>query len=216
MYTDDHLPIAVRSTNTPAIEPARASAEERARVTPVVVAVVAGLVLASFVAVTGTRAAFSATSGTGANAFAAGTVALAANDAGSVPFNLSDMVPGTTSTKCVNVTYTGSVTSDVKLYGTVGGTGLATYLTTTIEVGTGATAGASFDCTGFASSSTLQSDTLAAFGTANTDYGNGLGGFTGATNPTTKSYRIVVTLQDDNAAQGLTASSTFTWEAQNT
>ncbi len=29
-------------------------------------------------------------------------------------------------------------------------------------------------------------------------------------------YRITVTLQDDNAAQGKTATADFVWEAQNT
>jgi len=28
-------------------------------------------------------------------------------------------------------------------------------------------------------------------------------------------YQFEVTLQDDNAAQGLTSTATFTWEAQN-
>jgi hypothetical protein len=179
-------------------------------------AVAVGLLVMSLLVVTGSRAAFTASTANGSNTFTAGTVTLADDDAGSVMFNLTGMKPGDTATKCVNVTYTGSLAADVKLYGTVGGTGLATYLDTTVDIGTGATGGASLDCTGFVLGSNLDNGTLAAFGAARTDYSNGLGGFTGATNPSTRSYRVTVTLQDDNLAQGKTASAAFTWEAQNT
>ena len=178
-------------------------------------AIGAGLLVMSLLVVTGSRAAFTANTANGANTFTAGTVTLADDDAGSVMFSLTGMKPGDTATKCVNVTYTGSLAADVKLYGTVGGTGLADYLTTTVDIGTGATGGASLDCTGFVLGSNLSTGTLTAFGTAHTDYASGLGGFTGATNPTTRSYRVTVALQDDNLAQGKTATLAFTWEAQN-
>jgi predicted ribosomally synthesized peptide with SipW-like signal peptide len=178
-------------------------------------AVVAGLGAVALLVVNTTNAAFSASTDNNSNSFAAGTVTLSDDDAGSLLFNLSNMKPGDTSTKCVNVAYAGSLPADVKLYGTVGGTGLADYLTTTIDVGSGADGGSSLSCTGFTSSSTLHNDTLAAFGAANTNYSTGLGGFAGATNPSSKSYRISVTLQDDNGAQGKNATATFTWEAQN-
>jgi hypothetical protein len=179
-------------------------------------AVAAGLLVMSLLVVTGSRAAFNATTTNDTNNFAAGTVVLADDDAGSVMFNLTGMKPGDTSTKCVNVTYTGSLAADVKLYGTVGGTGLGTYLDTVVDIGTGATGGAAMDCTGFAGPTNLHTGTLAAFGAAHSNYGNGAGGYAGVTGPVSRSYRVTVTLQDDNAAQGLTASATFTWEAQNT
>lgn len=184
------------------------------RVGLIVTAVAVALLVATLLTLETSRAAFNATTTNGSNTFAAGTVTLADDDGGSVMFNLSGMKPGDTSTKCVNVTYTGSLTADIKLYGTVGGTGLASYLNTTLDVGTGAAGGAGLSCTGFVSGSTLYSGTLAAFGSANTNYATGLGGFSGATNPTTKSYRITVALQDDNAAQGKNAAATFTWESQ--
>ena len=179
-------------------------------------AVAAGLLVMSLFVVTGSRAAFTASTANGSNTFTAGTVTLSDDDSGSVMFNLTGMKPGDTATKCVNVTYTGSLAADVKLYGTVGGTGLATYLDTVIDVGTGAAGGATTDCTGFTGPTNLHNGTLEAFGTAYTDYTNGAGGFTGATNPSTRSYRVTVTLQDNNLAQGKTASVAFTWEAQNT
>ena len=179
-------------------------------------ALLLGVAVAGALVVTQTRGAFSSTTDNGSNTWSAGTVTLNDDDAGSVMFNTSAMGPGDTATKCINVTYTGTLTSNVKLYGSVGGTGLADYLTTTIDVGSGATGGAAMSCTGFVSSSNLHTGTLTAFGAANTNYANGLAGFDGATNPTTKSYRFTVALADNNAAQGKTASATFTWEAQNT
>jgi hypothetical protein len=178
-------------------------------------AILAGLGAVALVVVNTTNAAFSASTDNSANNFSAGTVALSDDDAGSLLFNVSGMKPGDTSTKCVNVSYTGSLPADVKLYGAVGGNGLADYLTTTVEVGTGAAGGSSLNCAGFTPESTLHSGTMTAFGATNTNYGSGLGGFAGATNPSSKSYRITVSLQDDNAAQGKSATATFTWEAQN-
>ena len=180
------------------------------------VTLLAGVAIAGVLVVTQTHGAFSATTSNGSNTWSAGTVVLTDDDSNSVMFNVSGMKPGDTSTKCINVTYAGTLTSNVKLYGSVGGTGLATYLTTSIDIGTGATGGGAMSCTGFSSSSNLHNDTLAAFGSAHTNFSNGLGSFDGATNPTTKSYRFTVTLVDDNNAQGKNASATFTWEAQNT
>lgn len=177
--------------------------------------VIAALLMVGLVTLEGSRAAFTATTTNGVNNFAAGTVVLSDDDAGGVMFNLANMAPGTTTTRCINVTYTGSLTSDVKLYGVVGGSGLATYLDTVITVGTGAAGGAGFGCAGFTPTSVLHSNTLANFGATYTNYGNGLAGFAGATNPTTRSYQVAVTVQNNNAAQGLNASATFTWEAQN-
>jgi hypothetical protein len=130
-------------------------------------------------------------------------------------FTLDDMVPGAPTARCINVTYTGSLPANVSLYGQVGGTGLAPYLDTVIEVGTGAVGGATFDCTGFTAGTGLHDDTLASFGATNTDFATGLGGWTGATTGTTRSYRVTVELQDTNTAQGLGATAGFTWEAQN-
>lgn len=179
-------------------------------------AVVLALFLVGLLTVQGSRAAFTASTDNGVNNFSSGTVVLEDDDDGNVAFNLTGMVPGTTATRCINVTYTGSVTANVHLYGTVAGTGLASYLDTTIDIGTGATGGTGFDCTGFTGPSNLFTDTMTNFGSTHTNFSNGLAGFDGATNPTTRSYRITVALQDDDAAQGLTATATFTWEAQNT
>ena len=180
------------------------------------VALLGSLALVGSFVVEGSRAAFNATTDNGANSWTSGSVVLSDDDSASVMFNISNMKPGDTATHCINVTYTGTLTADVKLYGAVAGTGLSTYLNTTVDIGTGAAGGATTSCTGFVSSSNLFNATLATFGTTHTNFATGLGGFAGATNPTTKSYRFTVSLQDNPAAQNKTATATFTWEAQNT
>ena len=175
-------------------------------------AVVASLGFVSVLVVTSSRAAFVDTTDNATNTFSAGDVVLDDDDTGSVLFNVVNLSPGDTRTRCIEVTYTGSLSADVHLYGTVGGNGLADYLDVDIEVGTG---GDFASCTGFVASSSLFGDTLDAFGAAHTDFVSGLGGNAGATDPTSRTYRITVTLQDDNAAQGLSATAGFTWEAQN-
>ena len=68
------------------------------------------------VAGAGTFAAFSATSGNSGNTFAAGTVALADNDAGSAMWSVTNRIPGDTVTTCIRLSYTGTLAADVKLY----------------------------------------------------------------------------------------------------
>ena len=175
-------------------------------------AVLASLGFVSILVVTSSRAAFVDTTDNATNTFSAGDVVLDDDDAGGVAFNVANMAPGDSRTRCIEVTYTGSLTADIHLYGTVGGTGLADYLDVNVAIGSG---GSFASCAGFSATSTLFTGTLADFGAAHTDYGSGLGGLNGATDPTSRTYRITVTLEDDNAAQAKSATAGFTWEAQN-
>src|SRR5436309_10541559 len=95
--------------------------------TLVVVGVVG--VLAAF----GTFSAFSSTTSNPGNEFKAGTVTLADNDTGTALYNNQAAKPGTTVTSCINVTYTGSLDADVRLYvpDTIGALGPYTNLTIT-------------------------------------------------------------------------------------
>ena len=172
-------------------------------------------------------AAFSDTTDNPGNSFAAGDVVIADDDGGATAmFSMTNAKPGSTATKCVNVSYTGTLDAEVKMYGALddAGTGLANYLDVEIVRGTGAAGGVTFDCTGFAAGTTVWSTAgpdgdLGDFMTATTDYSTGedLWAVTGGAPTDTASYQFVVTVQDDTAAQGLTAPSvSFTWEAQNT
>lgn len=163
----------------------------------------------------GTFSAFSATTDNPGNAFQAGTVSLTDDDSGSAMLSLSNARPGDSDTGCIVVTYTGTLPSSVRLYGTTGGTGLDQYLDLTVTRGT--IAGASFDsCANFtpdAGGGVIYSGNMAGYPDA---YGAGLVDPDGSwTTGEARAYRFSVSVQDDGGAQGLNASQTFTWEARN-
>ena len=176
------------------------------------VAMVASLGFVSVLVMTSSRAAFVDSTDNTSNQFSAGTVELTDDDAGSVLFNVNNLAPTETRTNCITVSYTGSLAANVHMYGAASGA-LAPFLTLVVEVGTG---GSYANCSGFSSGSTLYNGTLSNFAATRTNFTNGLAGWNGATNPSSRTYRLSVTLQDNNAAQGLSASADFTWEAQNT
>jgi hypothetical protein len=171
----------------------------------------------------GTLSAFSSITSNPGNAFATGSVILADNDPGTAMLALSGAKPGDSDTSCIRVSYTGTLPSTVRLYGTTTGTGLDSYLTVTVTRGT---ASAGFDnCTGFTADATnylgsgigvIYTGTLQAF--ADT-YAAGLVDPTATpeswTTNETHDYKFVVTVVDSDSAQGKTATQTFTWEARN-
>jgi hypothetical protein len=180
-------------------------------------AALAAFLMVGAIVVVSSRSAFSDTTDNPGNTWTAGTVIITDDDGGATAmFNATAMAPGDTSTECIVVTYEGTlVPADVVLYGVSGGTGLDAYLDVVIEEGSGGVFG---DCTalgGFTLNSTPFTNTLANFSATHTNFGNGITGWSPAANPESKTYRITVTLQDNNAAQGLNGTATFTWEAQN-
>ena len=98
--------------------------------------------------------AFSATTVNPTSNWSAGTVALADDDSNTAMFTASGLKPGSTGTKCIAVTSTGTLPAAVKLYGTSYSTtnNLAGNVTLTVEEGTGAT---SSSCAGFVSGTTI-------------------------------------------------------------
>lgn len=173
------------------------------------------------IAALGVLAAFSATTTNAGNSMAAGTVDIADDDAGAAMYTVSGQKPGDTVTRCIKVTYTGTLDSDVKLYtpsaiGTIG-----PYVDLTVTPGTQASS--SFpSCTGFTpdAGGDLYSGTLAGFAAAHSSYASGLADYPGAGTRWTTSdavvYRFTLTLQDDNAAAGQgTGTHSFAWEARN-
>ncbi len=171
----------------------------------------AAVLLTSALIVTASLAAFSVTTENTGNTWSAGTVTLTDDDSGSAMFIVSAMAPLATVTECIAVTYSGTLLpSTVKLYGVSGGP-LDAYLDLTIEEGNGGVFG---NCTGFTPTSTIFTGTLTSFAATHTNFSNGAGAWNPAANPETVVYRFTVTLQDNNLAQGLNATATFTWEAQ--
>lgn len=162
-----------------------------------------------------TQAAFSGTTGNSGNSWDAGSVSLSDDDSNSALFSVTGLKPGSTGSKCIEVTYTGNIASSVKLYTTAASyTGsLGTYLTFTVQLGTG---GTNADCTGFSSEATLHNTTLAAFASGHTNFTNGVSTWTPSTNGQKKTYKFTYTLQDDDNAEGASAEIGFTWESQST
>jgi len=161
------------------------------------------------------------------NSFAAGTVSVADNDAGSAMLTLTSAKPTDTSQSCIALTYTGTLDSAVRLYGSVSGS-LNQYLTLTITRGTQSPASFGSACTGFAADATnyigqgagvifsgnLSTFTASAWATGIADPAVGGGSETWTTSEA-HVYRFAVTLQNATAAQGLSGTASFTWEAQN-
>jgi hypothetical protein len=164
----------------------------------------------------GVFSAFSNTTSNTGNDFAAGTVTIGDNDAGNAAYDVSNAKPGSYDERCIKVTYSGSLTSTVTLYrsGFTGGTGLDDYVDLAVTKGTGDQG----DCSDFSGSTSVYAGELDAFPST---YGSGLSLTNGSGNAAWSqndavTYRVRATLQDDNAAQGLTAGThSFTWEARN-
>jgi hypothetical protein len=164
--------------------------------------------------------AFSATTSNPTSNWSAGTVALSDDDANTALFTATGLKPGSTGTKCIAVTSTGSLASAVKLYGSNAATtnALSSSINLTITQGTGGGFGS---CTGFTplgSGSSLYTGTVAGFASSATNYATGLGSWapTG-TGSETRTFQLVYTVDPNapNSAQGGTAAIGFTWEAQN-
>jgi predicted ribosomally synthesized peptide with SipW-like signal peptide len=166
-------------------------------------------------------ASFSAKVSNAGNSFSVGSVTLTDDDAGSALLALTNLKPGSSGSRCIAVTSSGTVPSSVKLYATDVTTtkGLGTYITLGITQGTGASFGG---CTGFTPLSTgasVYSGTLAGFTSAATGYTNGAGSWTpSGSAPETRSYQFSYTVSSStpDSAQGGTAAFGLTWEAQST
>lgn len=139
---------------------------------------------------------------------------------------LPNAAPGSTDSGCVRVTYAGKYWPTVRLYGTTMGTGLDAFLQLTVV--RGKLSGSTSTCSGFTPDPTnyigagpgvIFQDTLDQFPDS---YDTGLvdlgpGGVPEVwTSKEYHAYRLVVSLVDDNAAQGLTAGQTFKWDARST
>jgi hypothetical protein len=174
---------------------------------------------------------FTATDDAGSNSFATGTVIIGDNDGSTAILGISGGLPGAFDEGCITVSYTGSLATTVKLYGsqtTASTPSLSQYLDLRITRGTFSSA-PSFDaCTTFtpdatdyvgAGSGVVYSGTLANFDAAHTGFANGLTDPSASAEVWTTSeshvYRLRVTVQNNNAAAGLNVTQTFSWEAQN-
>ncbi len=185
-------------------------------------AIVVGLV--AVVSGGGTYAAFFSQTQTPGNRFDAGTVYVSDNDGGGALFNMANAGPGASASGCITITYSGSLPAGVVLYGSNSG-GLASYVTLTVTRGTDPTP--SFNsCAGFtpdganyigAGPGVVYSGLLSSYPGS---YAGGVVDPTAGsprtwTNSEAHSYMVTVTVNNDPAAQGLSTTASFTWEARN-
>lgn len=172
------------------------------------------------VVVSGTFAAFSATTVNSGNRIQSGTVKIDQHSGATTLYDVTNQKPGDATVRCVRVIYSGSLTSSVKLYASTGITN-GSQFNLKVERGSGLTApAADMNCNNFNPTSTLYDAALGSFGT---DFGAGYDGKAGAAAwnaGDTVDYRFTVTQNDDptpNAHTTAASSGThsFTWEARN-
>jgi hypothetical protein len=181
-------------------------------------AIPVGLVVGTAVVWQASYSAFSGTTSNPTNNWSTGTVVLADDDSSTAMFTATGLKPGATASKCIVVAYSGTLASTVTLYGTgeTATNSFDTYIDLVIEQGTGGTFAS---CAGFsvdAGAPNTFTGTLAAFGAAHTNFGNGFGTFAPAS-AANKVYKVTYTVNaaTPNSAQGGTAAMGLTWEAQN-
>jgi len=187
-----------------------------------VAAIAVGLL--GVVAGAGTWSAFSADTSNPDNSFESGTVALTDNDGDAALLSLTNALPGETTSGCIQVTYDGNLDAEVRLFGNVSGA-LGQYLTLKVTRGTD---------TGTFPSCNFTPDTRDYIGQGpGVVYNGDLSAFpasyaAGIVDPEDAtgdpeawstseghSYKLEVTLQADDAAEGQNANASFTWEARN-
>ncbi|GLY28237.1 hypothetical protein [Kineosporia sp. NBRC 101731] len=182
----------------------------------VVLAVVpAGLLLLALCLAPATFSAFSSGTDNGNSTFNAGSVSLGDDDAGAAMFTVNSLQPGSTGSRCIAVTYTGSLPAQVRMYVSAGdltGT-LAPYLTLTVTEGAGGGFGS---CSGFSAASTAWTGTLDHLASTATGWASGVGSFTPTANGQVRVYRVVYTLTAGSAAAGRSSQVRLSWEARNT
>ena len=188
------------------------------------VAVPVALAASGLVVAQSSYSAYSATTVNPTSNWATGTVALGDDDANTAAFTAANLKPGSTGSRCIVVSSTGSLPASVKLYGTGAATtkALASDINLTVTQGTGGSFGSCTGYTPLTNGSGVYSGTLADFAANATSFNTGVGSWstTGSgtvANPETRTYQLTYSVRTEttNDTQGGTAAIGFTWEAQN-
>ncbi|HWI44100.1 MAG TPA: hypothetical protein VNS81_10805 [Nocardioides sp.] len=169
----------------------------------------------------GSHAAFTGQTRNSGNDWSTGSVALTDDDKGAARFQVANMTPGQTDTKCITVTANASVAGTVKGYAvnpSFSSTALADHIFVTLREGTGG----SFDsCTGFSAQGTIASDVpLSSFASINS-YANALGGWNVQEGTSSRTYELTwkfnttgMTQTQIDDLQGKRAGIDMQWELQ--
>ncbi|HEX7463476.1 MAG TPA: hypothetical protein VF382_01075 [Actinomycetota bacterium] len=143
----------------------------------------------------------------------AGTVYLRSDAGGRAMLSMPNGGPGDSKTSYITIDYQGSLPAGVRLYASTSGTGLAQFLRVTVTRGTGEGPAFVQDSINYvgAGPGVVYSGTLADFPSR---WENAIVDPGDWTQSESHSYRFVVRLGDDPAAQGLAARTSFHWEAR--
>lgn len=165
----------------------------------------------------GVFAAFTATTSNTGNSITSGTVAISDSDSGVALYTLPGVGPGSSIARCIKVTYSGSLSSNVRLYRSNTITN-GTQFNLQIERGTGLT-GTAGACTGFGTPNTVYNGDLQTLGTDWATAPDARGGAAWAAGDVVD-YRFTVSVPDDPTPNAHTtpvssSSHSFTWEARN-
>lgn len=166
-------------------------------------------------------AAFSGQTRNSGNEWSTGSVALTDDDRGASRFQVTNMLPGDTETKCITVTANASVPGVVKGYAvnpTFSSAVLADRIKVTIREGSGG----SFDsCAGFQAAGTIIAGApLSALAQAS-DYANAIGAWQVGAGTSTRTYELTWTFDTTGMSQaaiddlqGDRAGIDMQWELQ--
>jgi hypothetical protein len=180
----------------------------RAALTAIVIGILSPIIVSN------TIAAFSSTSGADADAFAAGTVYLWSRPGSDPTLSIPNGGPGSSAVSFTTVEYGGTLPANVRLYGSVTGTGLDRYLQIVVTRGIGE--GTAFvpdpvDYSGDGPGVVFRG-TLADFPTT---WEAGIADPGTWTVSEAHSFRFRAVIGGDSNAMGLTASADFHWESRN-
>lgn len=189
----------------------------RLRRAATVAGVIMGMLAAVGLTAHRTSAAFTAKTSNTASTFGLGTVSLSTDLGGTALFTTADAMLSPTSplTKCIQVRYTGTAASTVRLYATTPNSdpdSLGAQLTLTVDEGTGS---AGSNCSGFSAGPQIYTGTLSSFVGAKNSYANGVGSWA-PTSAENRMYRFSLTMSASAPAnvQAAVATATFRWEAR--
>lgn len=175
------------------------------------------------VAALGVFGAFSATTQNSGNEITTGTVTLSDNDTGQALFTINNAEPGDSWSRCIKVTYSGSVEAEVRNYVTQEDGPLLPYIRMTVDPGTQTGTAAFPSCDGFVPDDPNTPETAIPAGgiTGTWDAGMVMLSPTGATtwqpgDSVVTRLKIRLTEDTPNLAMGATSGvSTIYWEARN-
>lgn len=159
------------------------------------------IVAASLLIWQSSYSAFTGTTRNSGNEWSTGSVALTDDDAGSARFQVTDMLPGQTDTKCITVTVNASSAGTVKAYAqnpVTSPEGLEDHIFLQVNRGTGGGFGS---CTGFTSEVEIVPETSLATFAGYNSYANGAGGWNVNAGTSSRTYQITWTFDTTGMTQ---------------